>query len=77
MTPVGPRSGGEETSPPVGEPPEEPTHLRSGGSPPGVCLPWEAKLAEVGDAEGDADLVRQEWERLETSVYLYLWSWIA
>jgi hypothetical protein len=42
-----------------------------------VCLPWEAKLAEVGDAEGDADLVRQEWERLETSVYLYLWSWIA
>lgn len=48
-----------------------------GGLAPGVCFPWELKLAESGGAAGDAEIVRQEWERLETSVYAYLWSWIA
>lgn len=59
------------------EPGDEDVRPVSGGMPPGVCFPWEAKLAEVGDAKGDPVLVREEWERLETSVYLYLWSWIA
>ena len=47
------------------------------GMPPGVCLPFEEKLAEIGDAKGNLEIVREEWERLEKSVYLYLWSWIA
>ncbi len=49
----------------------------SRGLPPGVCLPFEDKIAYLDGVAGDVGIVKGEWERLEGQVYLYLWSWIA
>ena len=44
--------------------------------PPGVCLPFEVKLEELGGVVGDEALVRAPWEELDTAAYLYLWFWL-
>jgi len=44
--------------------------------PPGVCVPWEQKAKELGDIKGDVEIVKNEWEKLETMAYLYLWWWV-
>lgn len=45
--------------------------------PPGVCLPWEQKVAEaVGPIAGNPDILKKEWEQLDAFAYIYLWSWV-
>lgn len=43
---------------------------------PGVCLPWEEKLKELGEIKGNAEILKGEWEKLDAFAYLYLWWWV-
>jgi hypothetical protein len=40
---------------------------------PGVCIPWEEKLAELPPITGDARLVRRVWEDVDGLAYVYIW----
>lgn len=40
---------------------------------PGVCIPWEEKLKELPPITGDAALVQQVWENIESLAYTYIW----
>jgi hypothetical protein len=44
--------------------------------PPGVCIPWEQKLQELGAVVGDPEIIRREWEQLDAAAYIYLWWWV-
>ena len=45
--------------------------------PPGVCVPFDVKLGELGGGVlGDEGLVRSQWEQLDAAAYLYLWFWV-
>ena len=47
-----------------------------GARPPGVCVPFDVKLGELGGVLGDESLVRSQWEQLDAAAYLYLWFWV-
>ncbi len=40
---------------------------------PGVCIPWEEKLAELPQITGDAELCRRVWEDVDGLAYTYIW----
>lgn len=40
---------------------------------PGVCIPWEEKLKELPEITGDAELVKQKWEELDSLGYVFIW----
>jgi len=40
---------------------------------PGVCIPWEKKLAELPEISGDKELVRTVWEDIDALGYMYIW----
>ena len=44
---------------------------------PLMVTPWETKKAELGGVQGDEDMIRKPWEALESSAYLWLWSWLS
>ncbi|HUW65014.1 MAG TPA: hypothetical protein VMW83_10010 [Spirochaetia bacterium] len=44
--------------------------------PPGVCVPWERKVEEIGPLAGDEEMIKKEWEKLDTFAYMYLWYWV-
>jgi hypothetical protein len=44
--------------------------------PPGVCFPWEQKAKELGEIKGNADIIKNEWQKLEAMAYVYLWWWV-
>lgn len=41
--------------------------------PPGVCIPWSAKRAELGPIPGDEAIVKRVWENIEGFAYTYIW----
>jgi len=41
---------------------------------PGVCVPWDEKLAELPPITGDAGLVERIWENVDSLGYLYIWQ---
>ncbi|MDQ7094428.1 hypothetical protein REC12_12590 [Desulfosporosinus sp. PR] len=43
---------------------------------PGVCLPWEVKLAEIGEFPGNEEIVKKEWEKLDDFAYNFIWFWV-
>ena len=53
--------------------PEKPLWLSRARVPPGVCLPWSTKAAELPPISGDADLVRGVWEDIDRLAYQYIW----
>jgi hypothetical protein len=61
-------------------PPQQPDSGTAGlaaapGRPrPGVCQPWEEKLAELPPIQGDAALCRRVWENIDTLGYMYVWQ---
>lgn len=55
---------------------EKPTGNVFKNLPPGVCIPWEEKLKDLGEIKGDADIIKNEWDKLELFAYLYLWYWV-
>ena len=40
---------------------------------PGVCFPWQEKLKELGEIQGDKELVRKAWEDVDSLAYIYIW----
>lgn len=46
----------------------------SRGRPPGVCIPWEERLAEIGPIQGDAEVFRRVWEENDAPGYYFLWQ---
>lgn len=44
--------------------------------PPGVCFPWEQKAEELGEIKGDEEIIKREWEKLDTFAYMFLWWWV-
>ena len=42
----------------------------------GMLTPWEVKLAEIGEIQGDEDLIRKPWEMLERMAYSWVWQWV-
>lgn len=44
--------------------------------PPGVCFPWEEKEKELGEVKGDKEIIKAEWEQLESFAYVFLWWWV-
>ncbi len=52
-----------ETSPNVG---------RSVTRPPGVCIPWEEKKAELPSIQGDAGIVKQIWEEIDALGFTFI-----
>jgi hypothetical protein len=44
--------------------------------PPGVCFPWEQKAKEFGEIKGDVEILKSEWEKIDSMAYIYLWWWV-
>lgn len=42
----------------------------------GMVSSWEMKKAEIGDIQGDEDMVRKPWEALEKMAYSWIWQWV-
>jgi len=40
---------------------------------PGVCVPWEEKVKELGKIRGDEELLRRVWEDIDSLGYIYIW----
>ena len=45
--------------------------------PRSVITPWEEKLKELGEIEGDENLIRDGWVMLEQMAFHWLWRWIV
>ncbi|MCC7496655.1 MAG: hypothetical protein IT160_03695 [Bryobacterales bacterium] len=41
---------------------------------PGVCYPFEEKLARMPPVLGDMEIIRSQWEASERLAYLYIWN---
>ncbi|MDP6180749.1 MAG: uroporphyrinogen decarboxylase family protein, partial [Desulfatiglandales bacterium] len=44
--------------------------------PKGLITPWEQKRKELGEIQGDENLIRVGWETLEHMAFNWLWTWI-
>ncbi len=40
---------------------------------PGVCYPWEKKLADLPALTGDSALAKRVWEEVDSLAYFYIW----
>jgi len=40
---------------------------------PGVCIPWEEKRKELGEIQGDEELVKRVWQDVDGLAYVYIW----
>ncbi len=52
------------------------SQIPSAAPPPGVCVPWEEKLKELGGSVTEPELLRREWQELDAAAYTYLWFWV-
>ncbi len=41
---------------------------------PGACVPWEEKLEELPDIQGDPEIVKRVWEDTDALGYMYIWQ---
>ena len=56
--------------------PQETAHMPGQREPkvkPGVCIPWEEKLKELPEIQGDKELVRRVWEDIDALGHMYIW----
>ena len=44
--------------------------------PKGVVTPWEEKLQDLGEIQGDEKLIRDGWEMFEQMAFNWLWMWL-
>jgi len=42
--------------------------------PPGSCIPWEEKKKELPTITGDEELVKRQWEEIDSLGYTYIWQ---
>lgn len=54
-------------------PPSRPGAIPAANVPPGACLPWSQKRAEIPVIRGDEELARQIWENVDALGYLFIW----
>lgn len=40
---------------------------------PGVCCPWEEKVREMPEIQGDEEIVKRVWEEVDELAYTYIW----
>lgn len=40
---------------------------------PGVCIPWEDKIKELPQIQGDPEIVKRIWEEVDSLGYTYIW----
>jgi hypothetical protein len=43
---------------------------------PNTCVPWEVKKEEFGEFPGNEEVVKKEWENLESFAYNFIWFWV-
>ncbi len=41
-----------------------------------MVTPWETRRAEMGEIQGDEDLICKTWETLEKMAYSWIWQWV-
>lgn len=41
--------------------------------PPGVCIPWPEKRAELPETITNEELVQTTWENIDSLAYTYIW----
>jgi len=41
---------------------------------PGVCIPWDEKVKEMPELQGDKELTRRVWEDVDALGYVYIWQ---
>jgi len=51
--------------------------LRTPGTKPGVCVPWEEKRKELPGIPGNEELLQNIWEEMEAGPYTFMWHWVA
>jgi hypothetical protein len=44
--------------------------------PPGVCYPWEERMKQMTEIKGDPEIVKKQWEGIDTLAYLFTWYWV-
>jgi hypothetical protein len=42
---------------------------------PGTCVPWEVKKEELGEIPGNEEIVKKNWENLDSFAYNFIWFW--
>ncbi|AET69383.1 hypothetical protein Desor_3938 [Desulfosporosinus orientis DSM 765] len=42
---------------------------------PGVCVPWQVKVDEIGEFPGNEEISKKEWEKLDDFAYNFIWFW--
>lgn len=42
--------------------------------PPGTCIPWDEKRQELGQIQGDEELIKRVWENIDALGYMYIWQ---
>jgi hypothetical protein len=50
------------------------TEQETTGGQPGVCIPWERKVQEMPEIQGDQQLVERVWKDVDSLAYTYIWQ---
>ena len=43
---------------------------------PGMLTTWETKKSEIGEIQGDEEMIRNPWVALEKQAYSWIWQWV-
>jgi len=43
---------------------------------PGTCVPWKIKKEELEEINGNEEIVKKEWEKLDEFAYNFIWFWV-
>ncbi|MBI5248792.1 MAG: uroporphyrinogen decarboxylase [Desulfomonile tiedjei] len=52
-----------------------PVRTPEGLNPRRVMTPWDVKKTELGQIMGDENLIKKNWEQLETMAHTFMWQW--
>lgn len=53
---------------------EQPSGTSQVKRAPGECVPWEEKLKELPQIQGDKELVERVWKDVDALGYVYIWQ---
>lgn len=43
---------------------------------PGTTVPWNEIMEKMEPIQGNRDMIKAEWEKLDAFAYIYLWWWV-
>jgi hypothetical protein len=61
---------------PMPKPAPEAKNPIPGLNPQRMVTPWSVIKEEWGGVQGDEDLIRKPWEKLEAMAYNWMWQWV-